>query len=183
MQYIQEGACEAKYDFKDNKHLTVRIKINEAVADNKVFFIAAAPAEFRASYTGSGLPFANPSQAFHNTENQGHIILDTSREGTIHMSFPNAYYAGLGTDYVPPTLYLVYDNGYMEKVISVKLSDGIPYRMLTYPIRGTAPRKDTMFYNGVWELPVRTQEQILRDSAYPGVNKMHPNFWGLKPPV
>jgi hypothetical protein len=184
MQYVQEGQCDAYYKLDDtSNNMTIKIRINENVSLNKVFFIAAAPAESRSSYTGSGLPFASPPQAFDNTPNQGQVALNTSHQGQIRIKLPNAYYAGLGTYYVPPTLYLKYNNGYMEKLISVKLSDGIPYRMLTYPIRGTMPRKDVTFYQGMWELPVRTQEQILRDAAYPDVNKMHPNFWGLKPPV
>lgn len=184
MQFVvNEGLCDAKYVTKDNKHLSIHIRVNEHVKDRKMFYIAAAPPEFRASYTGSALPFANPQQAFDNTENQGNVDLNMQNECSIEMTFPNAYYSGLGTDYVPPTLYLTYNNGYSEKVVSIKLSEGIPYRMLTYPIRGTAPRKDVMFYKGMWDLPVRSQEQILRDSGYPSINKMHANFWGLKPPV
>jgi hypothetical protein len=185
MEYVKEGPCEAKYkvDQEDSRYMIVRIRVNENVQDRKVFYIASAPPEFRASYSGSGLPYANPSQAFDNTENQGTITLDHMGKSEIRISYPNAYYAGLGTDYIPPTVYLNYNNGFSDKVVSIKLSDGIPYRMLTYPIRGTVPRKDVMFYNGMWELPVRTQEQVLRDSAYPPLNKMHANFWGLKPPV
>ena len=33
------------------------------------------------------------------------------------------------------------------------------------------------------QLPVRGQEQVLRDGGYPEVNKMPDNFWGLKPPL
>ena len=40
-----------------------------------------------------------------------------------------------------------------------------------------------MFYKSLQTLPVRSQEQILRDSAYPKKNKMPKNFWGLTPPV
>ena len=32
-------------------------------------------------------------------------------------------------------------------------------------------------------LPIRTQEQILRDSGYPKDNRVPDNFWGLKPPL
>jgi hypothetical protein len=55
--------------------------------------------------------------------------------------------------------------------------------MLSYPMQNTLPRKDAMFYKYGWLMPVRTQEQILRDSAYPDENKMASNFWGLKPPL
>ena len=40
-----------------------------------------------------------------------------------------------------------------------------------------------MFYHCGNSLPVRTQEQVLRDSGYPEDNRMPDNFWGLKPPM
>ena len=63
------------------------------------------------------------------------------------------------------------------------MGNGIPFRMLTYqqtPV--TVSRDSPNFYNGGFNLPVRTQEQILRDSAYPDKNTMPKNFWGLRPP-
>ena len=39
-----------------------------------------------------------------------------------------------------------------------------------------------MFYSGRTRLPTRTQEQILRDSGFPEINQMPPNYWGLRPP-
>ena len=38
------------------------------------------------------------------------------------------------------------------------------------------------YYCSKTKLPVRTQEQVLRDSGYPEDNKMHDDFWGLRPP-
>ena len=55
--------------------------------------------------------------------------------------------------------------------------------MLTYPPPpSSAPRCSSIFYSGRNKLPVRTQEQILRDSSYPCINKMPDNFWGLAVP-
>ena len=55
--------------------------------------------------------------------------------------------------------------------------------MLTYPQTPiTISRESPKFYDGGFQMPIRTQEQILRDSAYPSNNKMPKNFWGLKPP-
>ena len=42
------------------------------------------------------------------------------------------------------------------------IEDYIPYRSLSMR------REDVLFYN-VPNLPIRTQEQILKDSGYPGV--------------
>ena len=56
--------------------------------------------------------------------------------------------------------------------------------MLTYPPSQpkTAARANPRFYSGRTELPMRTQEQILRDSGYPENNKMPANFWGKAVP-
>ena len=50
----------------------------------------------------------------------------------------------------------------LPEIYSFKLSGGIPYRTLTYPEKRNSP----MFYNGRDKLPIRTQEQILRDYSY-----------------
>lgn len=171
------------YDAGNNVDIRVIGRVKETVKDNVVYFVAANPPDYRASYTGSGLPFANQNQAFENTPNKGKVDL---YQGTfeIPLMFPNSYYVGLGTVVVPPTLYLEYfTTDGTKRSVSIKISDGIPYRMLSYPMQFTRARVDASFYRDGWSMPVRTQEQILRDAAYPAVNMMHQNFWGLKPPA
>jgi hypothetical protein len=176
--------CNAKIvNKKTNNDILIIGKLKEIVKDNKIYYIAASPPDYRATYTGSGLPFANQSQAFDNTPNKGVYELENNIF-KINIMYPNSYYVGLGTVLISPTLYIEYINIEGKKRnIEIKISDGIPYRMLTYPMNNTLPRKDPMFYKYTWLLPVRTQEQILRDSAYPETNKMADNFWGLKPSV
>lgn len=175
--------CEGEIYLADTKDMVVYGKIREPVLDGTVYYAAANPPDYRATYTGSGLPFANQHQAFENSPNKGKVqVVDGTFE--VKIMYPNSYYMGLGTVLVPPTLYLEYKSASgQQRNVSVKLSDGIPYRMLTYPMQYTMARKDPMFYSHGWKLPVRTQEDILRDSAYPSKNKMYPNFWGLKPPL
>lgn len=176
--------CDGEiYDTGNNKDIIVYGKIKEAVKDNTIYCFAANPPDYRATYTGSGLPFANQEQAFENTPNKGKVVLvDGSFE--LQLMFPNSYYVGLGTVLVPPSVFIKYENMEgKERKVSIKLSDGIPYRLLTYPMQYTMARRDPMFYGHGWKLPVRTQEEVLRDSAYPSDNKMAPNFWGLKPPL
>lgn len=167
-----------------SKDIIVQGIIRENVDNNEIYYIASAPPDYRATYTGSGLPFATQEQAFDNSPNFGKVVL-TDNTFDIRLMFPNSYYVGLGTVIVPPTLYIQYVSAITKEKrnITIKLSDGIPYRMLSYPIEHTRARTDAMFYKDGWEMPVRTQEQILRDSGYPSVNKMHSNFWGLKPPL
>lgn len=158
--------------------IVVEGQIETMVKDNIVEYIAAAPTDLRASYTGSGLPFASPEMAMQGTPNKGTITLEAGNAFKINLKMPNSHYAALGTVLVPPTLYLTFFdmNLQKERTVSIVVDEPIPYRTLTYPNQRTS----AMFYDV--KLPVRSQEQILRDSAYPCQMVQAPNFWGLKPP-
>jgi hypothetical protein len=160
--------------------LRVHGTITEMVDDDELFYIAAAPADHRISFTGSGLPFANPTQAFQHTPNQGRIVL-RGNTFDIPLRYPNSYYINLGERLIPPTIYLNYKVAGERRMIDFVIAKQIPFRLLTYPNNEKYQRKSPMFYDGTHELPVRTQEQILRDSGYPRKNEMPDNFWGLKP--
>ena len=147
--------------------------------NKQIVYWAANPATYNGSFSGSGLPYPNPEVAFDNTPNNGKVMADGAGNFQFKVFYPNSYYVGLGTVYVPPQVFVKTCDS--EKVHSIQLGEGIPFRMLTHPPAPfTAPRKDVMFYaSGGRQLPRnRTQEQILRDSRYPEQNKMPKNFWG-----
>lgn len=132
----------------------------------------------RASFSGSGLPFPNEEVAYQNTNNQGTYKL-INRNFSLNMIKPNSYYTNQGKVLVKPHINIMFmtgDNKALGKVYKVDIEDYIPYRTLSMV------RKDVMFYHNA-PLPIRTQEQILKDSGYPEETmKEHKNFWGLKPP-
>ena len=65
---------------------------------------------------------------------------------------------------------------------SIKISNGIPFRTLTYPAPPTKnPRLGPEFYVSNLPLPIRGQETILRSAGYPKTYTMDDNFWGMKP--
>lgn len=169
--------------------ITVRVQL-EAPLDNggRIRYYAAAPPESRGSFSGSGLPFMNFNQAMHASPNVG-AIEDSPTGNEVQVTLaamPNAYYAGLGTVYVPPTLYLEYSSGGQVRLQSVRLAGAAAaYRTLTYPAFGdTKARTDATFYEPAPGVPVRTQEAILRASAYPSDGRtQEPNFWGTRPPM
>lgn len=179
---FNEPSCNGTINF-ENAEVIVTGRIFDRVNGNRIHYFAASPADKRMSFTGSGLPFANAKQAFDGSPNKGIVVVGIDNSFEIKLMMPNSYYASLGTVLIPPTLYIYFDNGIEERKISIKLSDGIPFRMGTYPNGLTMPRRDAQFYSSMWDLPVRTQEDILRSSAYPLKNKMDENFWGFKPPV
>ena len=153
-------------------------------ANSNVVFWAANPATYSTSYSGSCLPYSSPAQAFENTPNKGAVAVQSDGSFKFRVQFPNSFYSGLGTLYHPPKVYIKICNSSQENnVQSILLGDGTPFRLLTYPPPpSTAARRNPMFYDGRDELPVRTQEQVLRDSGYPTDNKMPANFWGLAVP-
>lgn len=175
--------CNGQIKELSKNDIIVKGTIEEQVKDNKIFYIAAAPADHRANYTGSGLPFYNQIQAFENTPNIGIINIGYNNTFEIKLLTPNSYMVGLGSVTIPPTLYIEFiDLNGKKKNISIKVSNGIPYRTLTYPLT-PRPRENTTFYDSQFYLPVRSQEQILIDSGYPKINMMPLNHFGLKPPM
>lgn len=170
------------------------IRVQGRVASSDVrggvlHYFAAAPFDRRNSFSGSGLPFANAEQAFSSSPNVGSVKLQTGGAFQIDVVAPNAYYVGLGSVYTPPAVHLWCESAAdgSRRDASVKVGNGVPFRMLTYPTLPTRPREGPLFYKPAPTL-ARSQEQILRDSAYPSYREiaagyaMPDNFWGLRPP-
>ena len=177
--YNNNLSCEGIVINSGEGEYTVKGKVNSKTINPTVLFWAAAPPLKTASYTGSGIPYANPNMAFENTPNKGAVVAK-NREFSFKIRFPNSYYTRLGTVYNKPHVTIkVCEPNCSGKVQKIELGDGIPFRMLTWP----KLRSSCLFYKSLQTLPVRSQEQILRDSAYPKKNKMPKNFWGLTPPV
>lgn len=151
-------------------------------ADTLVRYVAASPPDHNGSFSGSGFPFANEEQAFDKTPNRG--MLDVSPDGTytVHIMYPNSYYRRLGSDLIPPTLYVAYHSGGRRITLASTLGTPIPFRTLTYP----ASRHDVEFYDrGSHDMlqpdrDARTQETMLRQSAYPEYQPL--DFWGAVTP-
>lgn len=153
-------------------------------SDPTVMFWAANPATYGSSYTGSGIPYPNPVIAFENTPNRG-AVKTKGGHFQFRIRFPNSYYTGLGMKAIQPSVHVkVCEKNGSGKIHTIKLGNGIPFRGLTYPSSGKniRQRESSLFYKGRDQLPVRTQEQILRDSGFPETNIMPKNFWGKTPP-
>ncbi len=154
-----------------------------------ITWLAAAPATRSSSWSGSGMPYPNRSIAMDNSPHQGTVV---SPDGSFVIrldAMPNAFYTGLGSVYVPPHVRIDFEVGATRARTYIQLSDGIPFRTLTYaPPPMTAPKRDVMFYSGRELLTVRSAEEILRASAYPtneaaaGTATYPLNFWGSVPP-
>ena len=89
-------------------------------------YLAAAPSDFRLSYSGSGLPFASAEQAYFNTPNKGELDTEFSGDFTFKLKSPNAYYVFQGVTLVRPHVH-IYVN---DKEYDILLGLGIPNRSL-----------------------------------------------------
>lgn len=164
------------------RRITIKGKIGTAVDDGLVEYIAASPPDSRSSFSGSGLPFQNPEQAFSGTPTNGVFTVSNEGEFEITVIEPNSYYVDMGSTLVEPSIYVRYKTH--GELMSERLTIGAPiaYRTLTYATRtdGGVARSSPEFYKMAKEVSVRTQEQIILDSMYTG--RYQDRFWGTTPP-
>ena len=161
------------------KDILERISITN---DIYVKYWAANKPNYGLSYAGSGLPFPNEHIAFQDTDNSG-VTEVKGGSFTFNIHYPNSYYKNMGKVYVEPQVKVQFcskNNVNLTGVHVITLGNGIPFRSLTWP-RKRNWYSGPMFYCNI-NLPVRTQAQILKASAYPCVNKEPTNFWGTMPP-
>lgn len=159
--------------------------------DGMLNYFAPASPERRASFSGSGLAFANAGQAFDGTRNRGTIALgqtETETSGSVPFSidvpFPNGYYSGLGMRHVSPAVHVWYVVGGQRRVSVVQVGEyGAAFRTLSHPSLPAHPPLGPTFYSA-HPTVARSQEDILRASDYPSrAHSIPPNFWGTRPPV
>ena len=149
-----------------------------AVEQLYVKYWAASPPTYNSSFSGSGLPFPNPTVAFEGSDNEGVVPVYMDRF-SFSLKYPNSYYDNMGSKYIGPCVHMVILNGGLSPISNVhtiSLGEGIPFRTLTW-----SPKRDwnkgPLFYMNKTNTD-RNQFQILMDSAYPTVNKVPDNFWG-----
>lgn len=218
-KYFEKIDCKGIAINEGNGEILVQGEVKSKTPNPVIVYWAPNPPTYTTSFTGSALPFYDSIQAYNKTPNIGSTQCN-NRKFEFRIQYPNAYYIGLGSLYVPPHVhfkiceeshwkegtggvrFLIPNpesnsppsesmNSKVQDVINsneyhtIQIDEGIPYRTLTHPAPPSKnPRNSPMFYYcSKNKLPVRTQEQVLRDGGYPEVNKMPDNFWGLKPPL
>ena len=174
----EQYGCNGVTINKGSGDYTVKGQVTSKTSNPTIVFWAANPPTYNNSFTGSGLPYPDPKSAYENSVNKGAVVAKNGEfEFKIH--YPNSYYTGLGTVLVHPHVnFKVCEPGSRDKVYRINLGESIPFRTLTYPQQ----RKSPAFYERNSALPVLSQEQILRNSAYPKRNHTPGNFWGKVPP-
>jgi len=159
--------------------------IIDGMTNGKGVFVkywAANPPTYSLSFAGSGLPYPNEEIAFEKTPNQGVAKIENGNF-QFALEYPNSYYDEMLKVLIPPQVQFVFcdkDGKTMSDIHAAKLGNGIPFRSLTWPQKRNWNIGPMFYCNN--NLPVRNQEQILRSSGYPAVNKEPDNFWGWMPP-
>lgn len=142
-------------------------------------YTAANPPTYSSNYSGSGLPYPTEDIAFDNTPNRG-VVEVKDGKFSFRLNYPNSYYINMGSVYIEPNVKLVLvdkNNTIIGDNKVLNLGNGVPFRRLSRNPKNTS----CLFFKNN-NLPVRTQYEILLDSAYPLINKEPNNFWGLMPP-
>ena len=182
---FQNNICNGKISYYPNGDLEIKGQVTDVAEGSEVFYWAATPPTYGTSFYGSGHPYPNPIVAYEETPNKGSVKVSGGKF-SFNIKYPNAYYIGLGSLYVPPHVNLKVvqpgSDGSQDKYFNVQVDNGIPFRTLTYPSPpSNKPRISPLFYHEC-QNTARSQESILRASAYPETNEMPDNFWGLRPP-
>lgn len=182
------GSCKVKIYGSSDGNIIVTGNVNQMLKSINmrhpmfVQYIAANKPTYSQSYAGSGMPYPNKEMAFQNTSNKGIVPLKGGAF-TFNIEYPNSYYIHMGKTLVPPQVKICFcdiNKVPISDIHIVQVGNGIPYRSLTWPQKRNWNKGSLFYCNN--NLPVRDQQTIIKNSAYPCVNKESPNFWGLVPP-
>ena len=83
----------------------------------------------------------------------------------------------MGTKLIPPQVKIIFcdkNKVPISDIYVIQVGNGIPYRSLTWPQKRNWLNGAMFYCNN--NLPVRDQQTILKNSAYPCTNKEAPNF-------
>ena len=207
-KYFERLDCKGIAINEGDGDILVSGEVRSDLIDPVIIYWAPNPPTYTTGFSGSGLPYSDSIQAYDRTPNVG-AVKCVNNKFQFRIKYPNSYYIGLGSLYVSPHLHfkICTDKEVNDELINlsisdmkkniennknngvsyhtIKIDDGIPFRTLTHPAPPTDVSRDSVmfYYCPGTKLPIRGQEQVLRDSGYPEVNKMPKNFWGLKPPL
>jgi hypothetical protein len=227
-KFFEKIDCKGIAINEGQGEILVQGEVKSKTPNPVIVYWAPNPPTYTTSFTGSALPYHDSIQAYNRTPNIG-ATQCSNRKFEFRIKYPNSYYIGLGSLFVPPHVHFKIceestweggtggvrfvmpdpnslnspstsdeevnnkddvNNKVQEAINSddfhtIQIDEGIPFRSLTYPSPPSkSPRDSPMFYYcNRSQLPIRGQEQVLRDGGFPEVNKMPDNFWGLKPPL
>ena len=125
--------------------------------DMTIRWVAAAPADRRTSFSGSGIPFASEQQAFERRQS-GTACVAKNGGFSVTLSAPNSYHVSSSERPLPPRLFVFWEAECGSHKLAIPIDDAaVPGRSLRSPV-------------GPYDISypdVQSQETYLRSSAYP----------------
>jgi hypothetical protein len=107
-----DGKCQGKIVTDNNWNITVN-GVCEVVGGTSVRYAAAAPADLRMSYMGSGLPYPNEEVAYEGSPNIGEVPIKGGAF-SFQIISPNCYYKDNGSTMVQSHVHFVIGSEYFD---------------------------------------------------------------------
>lgn len=109
----QNGICQGRIITDESWNITVQGSCKVQAGATEVRYAAAAPADLRMSYMGSGLPFPNEEVAYEGSPNIGRVPIQ-SGQFQFKLISPNSYYKNNGSVLVEPHVHFTIGNEYFD---------------------------------------------------------------------
>lgn len=120
----------------NSRRIECTISLKDAQPNQNVRFLAAAPADLRTSFSGSGLPSPSMNHAFSGGHSCGSVHIGFDSSFKLVMPPPNSVWSDGGRVLIPPTVYVAYlrNDGHKALHETIILNEVIPFRDIQHAI-------------------------------------------------
>lgn len=103
-KYFEKINCKGVAINNGEGEILVQGEVDSQTPNPVIVYWAPNPPTYTTSYSGSALPYHDSIQAYNKTPNIG-ATQCVNRKFEFRIKYPNAYYVGLGSLYVPPHVH------------------------------------------------------------------------------
>lgn len=103
-KYFERIDCQGIAINEGQGEIIVQGEVKSETPDPTIVYWAPNPPTYSSSFSGSALPYHDSIQAYDRTPNVG-AVKAVNRKFEFRIKYPNAYYVGLGSLYVPPHIH------------------------------------------------------------------------------
>lgn len=103
-KFFERIDCKGVALNEGDGEILVQGEVNTDSPDPTIVYWAPNPPTYSTSFSGSALPYHDSIQAYDRTPNIG-AVKAVNRKFQFRIKYPNAYYIGLGSLYVPPHIH------------------------------------------------------------------------------
>ena len=103
-KYFEKLDCKGMAINTGQGEILVQGEVNSKTPNPVIVYWAPNPPTYTTSFSGSALPYHDSIQAYNKTPNIGAVEC-VNRKFEFRIKYPNSYYIGLGSLYVPPHVH------------------------------------------------------------------------------